>query len=204
MNLGIKVPPEELIKAYREHKPDAIGLSGLLVKARNRWWSRRATSRTQEWEYHCSSAALHCPRNITTGKIAPTYNAPTFYAKDAMTGLRIMNEIMDPALREETRGRHLFDSRNSRNTIWGEGECRDDPQREGARRSSHPVCPLPGPSPSDITAIAGDLEHINPFMLYGRHWASKATLRKSCCSAMRRRSLSSTRWKRSRKKLCNG
>jgi len=26
------MPPEELIKAFREHGPDAIGLSGLLVK----------------------------------------------------------------------------------------------------------------------------------------------------------------------------
>ncbi|MCY4189372.1 MAG: B12-binding domain-containing protein, partial [Bryobacterales bacterium] len=33
LNLGIKVPPEELIKAYREQQPDAIGLSGLLVKS---------------------------------------------------------------------------------------------------------------------------------------------------------------------------
>ncbi|MEJ7607195.1 MAG: homocysteine S-methyltransferase family protein [Bryobacteraceae bacterium] len=33
VNLGIKVPPEELIRAYREHAPDAIGLSGLLVKS---------------------------------------------------------------------------------------------------------------------------------------------------------------------------
>ena len=33
VNLGIKVPPEELIKAYHEHQPDAIGLSGLLVKS---------------------------------------------------------------------------------------------------------------------------------------------------------------------------
>ena len=33
VNLGIKVPPEELIAAYHEHKPDAIGLSGLLVKS---------------------------------------------------------------------------------------------------------------------------------------------------------------------------
>ena len=33
VNLGIKVPPEELIKAFREHGPDAIGLSGLLVKS---------------------------------------------------------------------------------------------------------------------------------------------------------------------------
>src|SRR5262249_34375764 len=30
INLGIKVPPEVLIHAYQEHRPDAIGLSGLL------------------------------------------------------------------------------------------------------------------------------------------------------------------------------
>ena len=33
INLGIKVPPEDLIRACREHQPDAIGLSGLLVKS---------------------------------------------------------------------------------------------------------------------------------------------------------------------------
>ena len=33
VNLGIKVPPEELIAAYDEHQPDVIGLSGLLVKS---------------------------------------------------------------------------------------------------------------------------------------------------------------------------
>src|SRR5208283_1041395 len=33
INLGIKVPPEVLIRAYHVHQPDAIGLSGLLVKS---------------------------------------------------------------------------------------------------------------------------------------------------------------------------
>ena len=33
INLGIKVPPDILIRAYQEHTPDAIGLSGLLVKS---------------------------------------------------------------------------------------------------------------------------------------------------------------------------
>src|SRR5258706_13889530 len=33
INLGIKVPPEDLIAAYHSHKPDAFGLSGLLVKS---------------------------------------------------------------------------------------------------------------------------------------------------------------------------
>jgi 5-methyltetrahydrofolate--homocysteine methyltransferase len=33
VNLGIKVPSEQLIQAAREHRPDVIGLSGLLVKS---------------------------------------------------------------------------------------------------------------------------------------------------------------------------
>ena len=37
INLGIKVPPEDLIRAWREHKPDAIGLRGCWSRARTRW-----------------------------------------------------------------------------------------------------------------------------------------------------------------------
>ena len=33
VNLGIKVPPEQLVEAVREHQPDILGLSGLLVKS---------------------------------------------------------------------------------------------------------------------------------------------------------------------------
>ena len=33
INLGIKVPSDDLIQAWRKHQPDAIGLSGLLVKS---------------------------------------------------------------------------------------------------------------------------------------------------------------------------
>ena len=33
VNLGIKVPPEQLDRSRSEHRPDIIGLSGLLVKS---------------------------------------------------------------------------------------------------------------------------------------------------------------------------
>ena len=33
INLGIKITSQELIQSYKEHKPDFIGLSGLLVKS---------------------------------------------------------------------------------------------------------------------------------------------------------------------------
>jgi 5-methyltetrahydrofolate--homocysteine methyltransferase len=35
VNIGIKQPIAEIIKAWREHKADAIGMSGLLVKSVN-------------------------------------------------------------------------------------------------------------------------------------------------------------------------
>jgi 5-methyltetrahydrofolate--homocysteine methyltransferase len=48
---------------------------------------------------------------FTTRKIAPAYQAPTFYAKDAMTGLDLLNEIMDPAAREQVLAAHIFQER---------------------------------------------------------------------------------------------
>jgi 5-methyltetrahydrofolate--homocysteine methyltransferase len=36
MNLGIKVPPDELVRAYQAHMPDAIGLSGTAGASRRR------------------------------------------------------------------------------------------------------------------------------------------------------------------------
>ena len=56
VNLGIKVPPEELIKAYREHNPDAIGLSGLLVKSAQQMVTRRRTCTRRASACRCSWA----------------------------------------------------------------------------------------------------------------------------------------------------
>ena len=101
VNLGIKVPPEELIKAYREHKPDAIGLSGLLVKSAQQMVVTANDLKDAGVKVPLLVGGAALSEKYTTGKIAPSYSAPTFYAKDAMTGLRIMNEIMDPATRED-------------------------------------------------------------------------------------------------------
>ena len=51
---------------------------------------------------------------FTTTRIGPAYGAPTFYAKDAMTGLRIMNELMDPATRDAVHRARMFCIRRSR------------------------------------------------------------------------------------------
>jgi len=43
---------------------------------------------------------------FTQTKIAPSYGKAVCYAKDAMTGLRLMNQLMDPATREQVLHEH--------------------------------------------------------------------------------------------------
>src|SRR5581483_10608653 len=108
INLGIKVPPETLITEYRKHQPDAIGLSGLLVKSAQQMVITAGDLRDDGIRVPLLVGGAALSEKFTKTKIAPAYEAPTFYSKDAMTGLRIMNEIMDPERREEVLSAHVF------------------------------------------------------------------------------------------------
>ena len=94
------MPPEDLIRAYQEHKPDAIGLSGLLVKS-----AQQMVTTAGDFSDAGIRRAAAGRRRGAFGKIHPLENRAAVqvavcYAKDAMTGLRLMNEMMDPARRE--------------------------------------------------------------------------------------------------------
>ena len=95
INLGIKVPPEELIAAVREHNPDMVGLSGLLVKS-----AKMMVETAQDF----SQAGITTPvlvggaalsNKFTRLRIAPEYDGMVAYAADAMSGLALANTIQD-------------------------------------------------------------------------------------------------------------
>ncbi|MGB9433233.1 MAG: homocysteine S-methyltransferase family protein, partial [Candidatus Acidiferrum sp.] len=100
VNLGIKVPPEELIKAFQSHHPDAIGLSGLLVKSAQQMVITANDLKDAGIAVPLLVGGAALSAKFTAQKIAPSYGGAVCYAKDAMTGLRLMNELMDPAERE--------------------------------------------------------------------------------------------------------
>ena len=175
VNLGIKVPPEDLIRAHHEHTPDAIGLSGLLVKSAQQMVVTAEDLR---------DAGIHVPLLVggaalsdkfTRSKIAPSYSAPTLYAKDAMTGLRLMNELMDPATRAAVLDAHRA----------ADGARPAEPAPIAAlpaeeRRSSRVRTEIPIPPAPYLDRRVRDLRHlaevwsyINPQMLYGRHLGFK-------------------------------
>ncbi len=174
INLGIKVPPEDLIRAFHEHKPDAIGLSGLLVKSAQQMVVTGEDLRDAGVRVPLLVGGAALSEKFTVTRIAPAYQSPTFYAKDAMTGLQIMNGLMDPAARDQ-----LLASSGAPSPHAPEGETeRMDKiavdagtSRSPKVRTDVPVPPAPY-TDRRVRTLANLAEiwtYINPHMLYGRH-----------------------------------
>jgi 5-methyltetrahydrofolate--homocysteine methyltransferase len=174
INLGIKVPPDALIRAIREHEPDAAGLSGLLVKSAQMMVATASDFREAGIRIPLLVGGAALSQNFTSGKIAPAYAAPTFYAKDAMAGLRLLNEIQDPATRNESLRSHIVLEESS--------PLPPPPERRAvsAERSSKVGVDVPVPRVPygdrrvrAVPDLADVWSYINPYMLYGRHLGFK-------------------------------
>jgi 5-methyltetrahydrofolate--homocysteine methyltransferase len=180
VNLGIKVPPEELIKAYQQHKPDAIGLSGLLVKSAQQMVITASDLKDAGIEIPLLVGGAALSAKFTEQKIAPSYGKAVCYAKDAMTGLRLMNELMDPGTRETVLRMHTNSGNGSGITTTVRVAA-----KTVAKRSPKVRVDLPIPTVSDLdrkVRIVPDLReiwsYINPYMLYGRHMGFRGDFEK--------------------------
>src|SRR5205085_10518806 len=91
INLGIKVPPEQLIEGFQKHSPDVIGLSGLLVKSAQQMVITAGDLKNAGIRVPVLVGGAALSERFTNNKIAPSYGEAVCYAKDAMTGLRLMN-----------------------------------------------------------------------------------------------------------------
>jgi 5-methyltetrahydrofolate--homocysteine methyltransferase len=94
VNLGIKQPIGEIVKAWKEHKADAIGMSGLLVKSVNVMEEnlREMAAMGVTAPVLLGGAAL--TRHYCEGHLRSAYAGDVFYGKDAFEGLRTMDCIV--------------------------------------------------------------------------------------------------------------
>jgi 5-methyltetrahydrofolate--homocysteine methyltransferase len=180
VNLGIKVPPEELIKAYLQHHPDAIGLSGLLVKSAQQMVITASDLREAGIEIPLLVGGAALSARFTQTKIAPSYGKAVCYAKDAMTGLRLMNQLMDPATREQVLDEHRASGNGF--TVATTVKVAEIPK---VTRSPKVRSDLPIPKVAYLerkVRLVPDLHevwsYINSFMLYGRHMGYRGDFEK--------------------------
>jgi 5-methyltetrahydrofolate--homocysteine methyltransferase len=92
-NIGIKQPLSQIMAAYHQHKPDAVGLSGLLVKSVNVMEENidELNQGPDKPRLILGGAAL--TRHYCEGHLRPKYKGECYYGKDAFDGLRIMELI---------------------------------------------------------------------------------------------------------------
>jgi 5-methyltetrahydrofolate--homocysteine methyltransferase len=180
VNLGIKVPPEELIKAYLQHHPDAIGLSGLLVKSAQQMVITASDLREAGIMIPLLVGGAALSARFTQTKIAPSYGQAVCYAKDAMTGLRLMNQLMDPATREQVLQEHA--GAGDGIAVATAVAVAEIPK---VARSPKVRTDLPIPKVAYLdrkVRLVPDLNelwsYINPFMLYSRHMGFRGDFEK--------------------------
>ncbi|MGA2589207.1 MAG: methionine synthase [Bryobacteraceae bacterium] len=181
INLGIKVPPDILIRAYQEHAPDAIGLSGLLVKSAQQMVITAGDLKEAGIRIPLLVGGAALSDRFTRTRIAPAYSEAVCYAKDAMTGLDLMNRLMDPAVRESVVRDHTFTEVPLPVTPTAEEPARVTEVRSRKVRADIPIpaAPYLDRKLRDVPHLAEIWSYINPHMLYGKHLGYKGNFEKN-------------------------
>ncbi len=93
INLGIKQPIDDILRAWEENNADAIGMSGLLVKSTlvMRDNLELMNERGINVPVILGGAALN--RRYVDNDLVPLYEGKLFYARDAFDGLHAMDEL---------------------------------------------------------------------------------------------------------------
>ncbi len=176
VNLGIKIPPEQLISAIKTHQPDMVGLSGLLVKS-----AQQMVVTVGD----LSQAGIHIPilvggaalsENFVMKQIAPAYQGTVIYASDAMDGLDIAKKVADPQMFEELK----TELSKRKEELVQEAPRIQVSEAPSFERSSQiaildkiPEPPHWGSRILRDTPIDHVWRFVNPMMIYGRHLGLK-------------------------------
>ena len=106
INLGIKVTIQDFIKAVKEHKADAIGMSGLLVKSTLEMKNNIEELQKEGLKVPILLGGAALSTKFIDDFCRPLYDGDIFYCKDAFDGIVAMGRIekggvLDTKLRED-------------------------------------------------------------------------------------------------------
>ena len=182
INLGIKVPPEDLIAAYHQHKPDAFGLSGLLVKSAQQMVTTAQDLRAAGIEIPLFVGGAALTRKFTATRISVEYGGPTLYAKDAMDGLDLANRLFGATTRESLIER----LRTEHERLRAGADVSEEPRPTTAAPARSAVSrdvSVPKPPDLDLHVLRRvPLTHVFPYlnlqMLLGKHLGVKGSVQR--------------------------
>ncbi len=94
INLGIKQPVENILKAYHEHQPDCIAMSGLLVKSTAFMKDNLDTFNKEGINVPVILGGAALTPKFVHGDCQDVYQGKVVYGKDAFADLNFMDKLM--------------------------------------------------------------------------------------------------------------
>jgi 5-methyltetrahydrofolate--homocysteine methyltransferase len=94
IDLGVMVPAQKILAAAREHRADAIGLSGLITPSLEEMAHVAAEMTREGFELPLLIGGATTSRVHTAVKIAPNYDGPTVYVPDASRAVGVTTQLL--------------------------------------------------------------------------------------------------------------
>jgi 5-methyltetrahydrofolate--homocysteine methyltransferase len=183
-NLGIKQPIERILEVAQEHRPDAIGMSGLLVKSTvvMRENLEEMNRRGVTIPVILGGAAL--TRTYVEADCRAIYQGPLYYAEDAFEGLAVMERLGSGAVKPEARLRTSESKSAAQRSLEALAELERE-KRNGHRVQAelagverarirrdivYPGAPFLGPRRVEGIALQTVLPYVNETTLFQFQW----------------------------------
>ncbi|MEW5967972.1 MAG: methionine synthase [Pseudomonadota bacterium] len=118
VDLGVMVPAQKILDAAKEHKADIIGLSGLITPSLEEMAHVAKEMQRQGFTIPLLIGGATTSLAHTAVKIAPNYESPVVYVKDASRAVGVCTQLLSKDMRDayaaeiradydKTRERHL-------------------------------------------------------------------------------------------------
>jgi 5-methyltetrahydrofolate--homocysteine methyltransferase len=183
VNLGIKQPIASILDAVREHKADAVGMSGLLVKSTvvMRENLEQMTCENIQVPVMLGGAAL--TRAYVEEDCVAAYDAGrVVYARDAFDGLRIMDKVVNGGFDDyvaAVQTKRNSRPANRRKVVGRPANAAPAPADPAATRAARQALnraveiaepPFWGPRVIARAPVRALLPYLNERMLFQFHW----------------------------------
>ncbi|CAO3434125.1 methionine synthase [Azospirillum doebereinerae] len=183
VNLGIKQPVTAIIQAAKEHKADAVGMSGLLVKSTVVMRENLAEMTREGLEVPVLLGGAALTRAYVEGDCVASYGSGRVaYAGDAFDGLTLMDQVVVGSFDQQLaiqQAKRAGKAVNRRRTLGQATTVATGPlDKDAIRARRHrlaegvpvPTPPFWGPRLIDHVPLKTLVTYLNERMLYQLQW----------------------------------
>ncbi len=178
IDLGKQVPVERIIEEAKKNKVDAVGLSALLVSTAR--YMKTCVQAMHDAGFICPILIGGAPTNerfareISALEDSSVYQGGVFYARDAFTGLKIVQVLMNPIERQKTMAGYYgqFEKEEKESAAVRE-TGRESGGEKASPRENIPEPPFYGPR--SLSNIPADevFSYLDENMLFNLAWGAR-------------------------------